>query len=266
MDKIIEVWKESLELLKKYPRTLVPFALVVLFETLALYILFLTPQRPVAALLAPPVNRFFGEQYLHYPYNLFLLPKLFYYAQILIGASIGILMTGMALGMIKDAHDGKKPRMLISFVYSLKHCLTLLGIWIVMFSLSYGTRKLFQMLPPDAERSALIAIISYFVALLPQIVFIYAMPSVIINNKTFIPAIRQGVVFFAKHFVLSLALVLVPALIYLPVIAMNMSLPVLSSIFPPEIIVAIVGLGIAATCIIDIFVTTSPALVLLQKR
>ena len=78
MKKAFQAIKQSWNLLKKHPLIIFPFVLFALLEAMALYLLFLAPQEPFAKLLAPPIARFFGEQFIRYPGHLLLLPKLLY--------------------------------------------------------------------------------------------------------------------------------------------------------------------------------------------
>ena len=144
MKSVIRTWKETLELFKKQPKLLAPFLIMAALSGALLYVLYLAPQRPVALLLAPPIARFRGARFLHYPYNLSLLPELFYYAHLLLSASAGVLMTGLAIGMIKEAHAGKSPKILVNLINALRRALPLLGIWLIMFGCAYLSEKLLK--------------------------------------------------------------------------------------------------------------------------
>ena len=79
MNTIKKIAGEAFYIFKKYPRTALPLLIMGILDFVALYLLYLAPQRPVSVLLAPPVRAFWGEQFLHYPMNLFLLPKLYHW-------------------------------------------------------------------------------------------------------------------------------------------------------------------------------------------
>ena len=91
--KIIgDVWKEVGRIVAKRPTVALPFLIAGLINAIALYILYLAPQHPVSALLAPPIRVYFGEQFLHYPANFLLLPRLFYAGEMVIDAFFGMFM------------------------------------------------------------------------------------------------------------------------------------------------------------------------------
>ena len=102
-------------LIKKYPNVIIPFAVMGVLDFITLYILYLAPQRPVSIALAPPIRAFWGEQFLHYPMNILLLPKLYNYAHMVLLATVGIVTTGAAIGMIHEASFGVKPKVFGSF-------------------------------------------------------------------------------------------------------------------------------------------------------
>jgi hypothetical protein len=136
----------------------------------------------------------------------------------------------------------------------------------MMFTLSYGASKVTGKFGARVVPSMVLPVITYMIAIASQILFIYAMPAVIIERKGFFPAIKKGLLFFKKYFFPTVMLVLVPALIYIPVILINMKTDALVGRFFPEIIIGVIGSGIVATLIMDIFITTSPALIFLKKR
>ncbi|MFH1996485.1 MAG: hypothetical protein ABIJ27_05745 [Candidatus Omnitrophota bacterium] len=265
MNSAFTAWKKTFDIIKKYPQILTPFIAVGIIEFLALYILFLAPQRPVSILLAPPIKAFFGERFLHYPYNMSLLPKLMYYAHILISASIGILMTGTALGMIKDAHEKKAPKFLRSFAAALRRCLTLLGAWIVMFGLLFLVKKGTALVTPETGATLTLSCLSYIAAVLSQVIFIYTMPAIMYEKKGLFAALKRGLQFFVRFPVPSLMVVFLPALLYIPVIISNFKIPMMLKAPFPEIIVYLLSAGILTTVVIDILITASSALLFLKE-
>ena len=106
MKNILIIWKESFLILKKQKKVLIPFLISGLALGFALCLLYYSPRRPLLSLFGPPIRIFWGEGNLHYPTNLFFLPKLFYYANIFVNATIGVLMTAIATLFLKDIRLG----------------------------------------------------------------------------------------------------------------------------------------------------------------
>jgi len=261
--KIIEIWKETFIILRRYPQIFLPFLLVGIFSGITLYILYLAPQRPVSFLLAPPIRVFFGEKFLHYPYNLYLLPKLYYYAHILIGATLGILMNATACFMLKDIYyREREPRILANSFLSLKRYFSLLGIWAIIFFLSYFWLRLIKI---KGENSISFSIFSFLGNVFISTLFIYAIPALVFEKRKIFSALGRSLVLFKKFPFLTLFLVFIPSSFYLPVIFLKRNILFLMEHFSPEIIIFVLGIGISVSVVVDLFTTTLPAVLFLKE-
>ena len=266
MKLAIEVWKRTFNILKKRPGVVVPFVIGAVFSGVGLWVLYLAPVRPVSIVLAPPIRSFFGEKFLHYPFSVLLLPKLFQFAQLALSATIGVIMTGLAIGMFKNACEEKGLKGKVNLVNSFKRYFALFGVWVVMFLFSFLSRKLTNRLCSGLSPQLFAALLTYTMAMFVQIVFIYAMPIIIIEKKKLLSALKQGLLFFKKFFLTSVVLTMIPAFLYFPMVALGQYLPKLIKKFSPEAVIVFLGLGILVTFIMDIFLTLSPTLLLLKER
>jgi len=266
MKLAINIWKRTVIALCKNRKLLVPFVISAGFSGLVLYILYLAPSRPVSLVLAPPIRAFFGEKFLHYPYSIYLLPKLFYYAQLLVNSTIGLIMTGLAIGFVKDAYNKEELKTPADLAVSFKRYFTLLGIWAIMFLSMFVISELVKRAFPAEANQLLIDCLVYIAGILAQLVFIYAMPIAILEKKGFLGSLKQGFLFFKKFFFTTIVLIIVPAAIYLPLLILNQYVPKLINKLWPEVVIIALGLGILATFIIDIFFTCAPAFLLLQNK
>ncbi len=61
---------------------LIPFIILFIVDIILISVLYLSPRYPLSVLFAPPIRKLWGSQFLHYPMNFMLLPKLFYYARL----------------------------------------------------------------------------------------------------------------------------------------------------------------------------------------
>lgn len=268
MRLVIKVWKETFNLLARYPRIVIPFIIAAALNAAALYLLFLAPQRPVSYLLAPPIRVFFGEKFLHYPFNLFLLPKLFYYAQVCVSASIGVLMLGMAISMLSEAHRGMIPRIFSNLGIAFKRYFSLFAVWGLLFLFNIAFLKLVQITNWNEKISlAVMPYFNYFVAVFIQILFIYTMPALIIEKKKIFSAIKSNFSTLIRFFFPTVILALVPSFLYIPIIFIrNTSMPSLIQRYKPDVILFVLGASIFISFIIDFFLTIFPTLVFLRNE
>ena len=266
MKLAVRVWGGVIGILRKRPGVVVPFVVGAVFSGIALWVLYLAPVRPISIVLAPPIKAFFGEKFLHYPFNIFLLPKLFYYAQLALGATTGVLITGLAIGMFKNAYREKGLSGKDNLVNSFKRYFALFGVWVIMFSLSFLSRKLTNRLFSGLSPQLLGALLTHTIAMFVQIVFVYAMPIIIIENRKFLGALKQGLLFFKKFFLTSIILTMVPAFFYFPMVVLGRYLPKLISKFSPEVVLAFLGLSILMIFVVDILIALPPTLLFLREK
>lgn len=266
---VIDTWGMTFRLFKQNPKVLIPFLIVGLFDVFILILIYLAPRPPLSALLAPPIKVFWGERFLHYPSNLLLIPRLFNYGHIISTAFIGVLMTGTAIGMLKQASGGGiKPNILLNLIKSLRLYLRLLIIWLVMFGLATlafrGLPAIFQLKQPAALQLAFYA--SFLISILMQSIFIYAMPAVIIEERKIWPAIKRSMSISRGTFLPTFFLLALPMLFYIPLLMLQGKLPNLMNRLFPEIVLVILGLSIIVSVITDCLVTCSTAILFLNKR
>lgn len=268
MKTAIKTWKDTLKILRQNRNIFLPFIIVGLSDVFLLFIIYLAPRPPLSALLAPPIRAFWGERFLHYPFNLLLIPRLFDYGHTISTAFIGVLMTGAAIGMLKQAKEGRNPKILFNLVKSLRLYLRLLIIWLVMFGLVSAAFKglpaIFHFKQGAASQMALSA--AFFMSILIEAFFIYAMPAVIIEEKRVGAAIKRSIFFSKSAFLPTLILVASPTLIYIPLIILRGKLPMLMSKVFPEAALIFLCIGIVISVVIDCLITSSTAVLFLNKK
>ena len=261
-------WKTTLGYFKANPNLLIPFFIVGIFDFLILGVIYLAPRPPLSALLAPPIRAFWGEKFLHYPFNLLLIPHLFNYGHIISTAFIGVLMTGLAIGMLSEAKEEGRPSVLVNLIRAAKRYPSLVAIWLVMFVLVTivfkGLPFILRLKQPTALQ--IVFYVSFFISILIQVVFIYALPAVMIEKKRTWQAIKRSISFSKSLFLPTLLLVMIPMIIYLLLIILRGRLPILITKSFPEVILIFLGLGIVVSVIIDCLITYSTAILFLQQR
>ncbi len=268
MKKGLKILRESFYILKDNPKLFIPFILGGAFNGLALYLIYLIPQRPFLYLFGPPVKVFFGERFLHYPFNLYLLPKLFYYATSFVSATIGVLMTALAIGMIKNIYSKEDTLITPNFIYALKRYFALFSVWFVTFIILFFFVKGIRLFPLKLKGLAL-NIVPYFIyigTIFIQLLFIYVIPVLIIEKKSIINSFLNGIIFLKKVFPTTLFILGLAIIIYLPVVILRQNMPFLAGAFYPEIIVVVLGISVFVSFVVDVMVTTATTLVFLKEK
>lgn len=249
MNTFKKIIGEALYIFKKHPNTIVPFLIMGVMDFVVLYVVYLAPQRPVSIALAPPIRAFWGEQYLHYPMNLLLLPKLYNHAHMLLLATLGVLTSGCAIAMISEASSGNTPKLFSSFFLALKRYVSLLIIGVVVFLISFFLGKL------SGKVAMPLSYGIYFLLIAVQIILLYAMIAVMVNKNNIIRALKRSFSLAAKHVIVTLAITVSAAVLYFPVILLKQNLSALITKFSPDIVVVVLGVGIIVVTIVDVVVT-----------
>jgi len=269
------VWSITFRMIAKYPRVLLPFFIKAVFEALVLTVFFYSPRPPFSAVFAQPIKSFFGAGFLHYPYNFSLLPTLFYYGQIFVMVTSGVIMYGMAMGMVSQAHsEGGEVKIFGNFNRAARRYFALIGIWLITFVLSLVISKvppiiIKKLMQPSPSAILLLQIITYigivFVFAI-EAFFIYAYPAIIIERKGFFEAIGRSFSVLRHVFLTTIILVFVPRLIEFLYMFVKQRQQGLMNLTVPEITLVILGAGIFLTFVADALVFLSTANLFILKQ
>ncbi len=264
--------------LAKYPSLLIPFLVTAVFEGLVLTVLFYYPRSPFAAIFGPPVKAFYGIRFLHYPYNFLLLPKLFYYGQVLATLTLGVVMFGMAMGMVSQIHtEGTKPRIGGSINRSLRRYLPLVGVWLVTFIISLIILRgpaflIMKFMQPTTFAKILLQVVSYggiLAVFLVEALFIYAYPAIVVERLGFLKGIARSFSISTGVFLTTAILVIVPRILdVIGIIIKDKMSSATNLSFPdfPEITVVMLAILIGITFITDSLVFLSTANLFMLKK
>ncbi|OGX35619.1 MAG: hypothetical protein A3I43_04135 [Omnitrophica WOR_2 bacterium RIFCSPLOWO2_02_FULL_50_19] len=269
------VWSITFRMIVKYPRVLLPFFIKAVFEALALTVFFYSPRPPFSIVFAQPIKSFFDAKFLHYPNNFSLLPTLFYYGQIFVMVTFGVIMYGMAMGMVSQAHseDGE-VKIFGNFNRSVRRYFALIGIWLIAFMVSLVISKvppviIKKLMQPTPSAILLLQIVSYIGIVLVFAVeafFIYAYPAIIIERKGFFGAIKRSFNVIRHVFLTTFILIFVPRLIEFLYMFVKQKQQGLMNLTVPEITLVILGVGIFLAFVADALVFLSTANLFILKQ
>lgn len=270
------VWSVTFKMLGRYPRLLIPFFITAIFEGLVLAVLFYSPRPPFSIVFVPPVKAFFGERFLHYPNNFLVLPQLFYYGQVLATMTVGVVMFGMAMGMVYQANtEGEKVKIAGNINRSIRRYVTLAGVWLVTFIISLiilrGPRFLVvKFLQPTAFAKVLLQVLFYagiVLVFLVEAFFIYAYPAIIIERRKFLGAIKRSFDISRSVFLTTIILIITPRILDVAIMVFKQHLVGLMNLTLPEITLVILAASVVVTFITDslVFLTTANLFVLTKE-
>lgn len=277
-----EVFAHGFNLFKKNPAVLYPFLIFLATETILLIFLYVIPRAPLVGIFGPLVSTFWGERFLHYPYNFILLPKLASLSRMMLSVLVGSFMTGIAVFIVYDVYNKKHARFKTSlaaaskkyielfflvFVFTLFFYITMKAVAVNLDRYFIAGHKQLLFLGPGLWTGLILAIINFLLAVFIQAAFTYAIPILLIEKRGIFRSISLSFVTFKKLFIPTLILVGLPMLIYEPVALLNSRTAFLMHRFFPEFILFVVFLGSAiSSLIIDPIITVCTTLLYLSNK
>jgi len=254
------------QLVRRYPIIVAPFIGVAVFEGLVLAVWFLAPRPPLSMALAPIIRAFWGEQFLHYPTNFLLLPKIFEYSRNVLTFITGILFSGIALSMLLQASQGQQPEWFLGIGRVARRYFRLVIIWGVVFGLSAACGKALSHYAGFFPSLRWFLAAEFAATVAVQLLFVFAFPAIVIENrKTFMSLIRS-LALVRLYPLTSFLIVFIPSLFVLPVIYVQLHLPALMRTVAPEAALWALCLRIVLVTVVDCAVTLAAGMLLIIHR
>ena len=233
-------------------------------DLIALVLLFLAPSPPVSYLLAPIIRTFWSDQYLHYPDNFLLLPKLFGHAHFLISTVIGVFVTGLVIKQIEGDWSGDRPTAISSMQLVLKKYVALVVAWLISYGVYVASlRLLMAVLPPVFPAVQLL--VNFLLGVAVQAILAFFLPVLIVLNQGFLRSFWEAIRFGARNILLTSALILLPIFLALCFSVAKLYTPFFVRVHP-ELVLWVLATGIVISVLVDLWVTSSVTLLYLKVR
>lgn len=263
---IFAVWRKLAGITRKNPVILTPFLWIAFFDALLLLVLFLAPRFPFSPVLAPIVRAFWGERFLHYPANFLVLPRFFYTMRLFLGVIIGSFLTGVAVSLIHQSEEGDVPLWWFGIRKAVSMYIRLIIIWGILLAVYFLTVKIFTFLDPFLISRKIIYGKNFLLGVSIQMLFIFTIPAIIIENKKIPGAIIRSLAFVKNFPVTIFIFIAIPSIMLVPMDYLQIKLPVLMGRFFPEVTLYVLGGKIFVITIIDFVITASATVLLLLQR
>lgn len=265
---IRKIWFGSYELMTKHPVIILPFVFIAFLEGIALEISLFCTRTPISFAVNPIIKKFFGEEFLHYPANLILLPRIFYFLQIAIYISAGVFLTAITVNILKNIREKLpiKTNALIKNALGRYFSFFMYGIMmmaLIMFiqkgeTFIFGkfVRLAIKYIPSlsQAFYGGLFLICLFLSNIILQTFFVLTVPIIVLEKKPFLKALFASIRFGVRNFFRVFMLIFLPFLAYLPVIVLkNDPARLIDKLFP-EVTALVVAAGIAVSLFADCFI------------
>ena len=277
-----KAFNSTIQAFKNNPLLFTPFLIFAVFESLALLFLYLIPRYPLINIFGPIIRTFWGDRFLHYPFNFFLLPKLAANSRMVLSVLLGSLFSGMAVAIVWNLYNQKAIKLAYSLRLSIKKYLSLFTIVLILTATYYCLLKFLNIvlakyfiarhsrllfLPSRLWLGTILICLNFILDIIIQSAFTYAIPIVMAENEKTIKAIGKSLFRFKRFFVPTLILVGVPMLFYIPIIVLNSNIPFLIMRLSPESVLGVAFLSIIiGSLIIDAVITIATTFFYLENK
>lgn len=273
------IWKMSFSAFKNQPIILLPFLISGILKLLSLFIVFFSIFYPLSIVFAPIIRTIYGEVYLHYPFNFYMMPKLFYYFQMVVYILIDGLLSGIAVYMVMQVKNRKQPNFIEAarkvlpkyFIFVSFLIFTFLLVTLVSLGSNFITTKLlgFKIIRMFLKGGVLMLGGTFFNVIIIALIetfFAFMIPLAVFKNKSFLKSIIGSVRLSSKWFWTIFLLTFVPSFIAFPFALLKLGLPAVMDKLMPEAALVILGAGVVFMMFVDAIVTVSVAFLFLSRK
>ena len=223
-------WVESFGLMVSKPVVILPFIIIAFLEGLALELIYFSSRKPLTNIAAPIIRKFFGEAFVHYPGNLIILPKLFYYAQVVIYVFCGVLLTAITVNIVKNIKTNLPLKRNVLIKNAFTRYLSFFVFGVIMIALMFLLKKVdvfiftkgmglvSKHLPQILIKLAPFGLVIFLFLsnIILQVFFVLVIPIIVIKKSLILKAFWESIVLGFRNFLSIFTLIFLPFLIYFP--------------------------------------------------
>lgn len=268
--KVFPLLKSSIDTIIANPVVAFPYVINLFIQLLILEILFFSNRYPLKTFFGPITKTLWGENYIHYPLNLMIIPDFFQRLQIPLYIFVYSFFVAVSTYIIATLNNGKKVELGSIFREVFK---SYLFIVIAAMITSLFVVSIFNLYGLVYNRAAVIRSTSGVFFMIKRIVmegtpyfglmgsvfvttlFAYVMPAIVIDKRRIFAALAANFKLVGQSFFTILGVVFVPMFVFVIVLLLQNSLP--RDLPLPEIRVWTLILSVVLMVMIDAVVYTA---------
>lgn len=268
-----KTWITAFETMVRHPIIILPFFIVAFLEGLALELIYFSTRKPLSVITAPIIRKLSGEAFLHYPFNLIKLPKLFFYSQFLIYIFAGVFLAAISINIFKNIKTGLPLRTNALIKNAANRYVSFVGFGILTMALIFLLGKTdtlvfsklsklistqFPNISPNIYPIGSTAFL-FLTNLIMYTFIVLTLPIIVIKKESLLKAVARSIALGFRNFFRIFALLFTPLLLYLPVTLLKVYSTNLAGRTFPEIIVWVAAIGIIISVFLDCFIIVCAA-------
>ena len=258
--RYMKCWEEALAMLRS-PSVLGPFFIFAALQFLVLVCLTLFYVSPLSVVMVPVVKLLGGEEALHYPMHMILLPQMYHQVYLPLAILVGFALFGWAVSLMVDYYEragvdipGLKRRPTASMIPSLV-ALGLIYVGVitaVQLAFNYIGSTL-----PVGLAALLVSVVGVALVLAVQALLIYSVFFLVTRTSNPLEAVGLSARYGLKHPGLTVMIVLTVLLIHLPVDFLSARADKIALKFDPQLVVVLLSVGIVFEILTNFFLFAS---------
>lgn len=263
------------------PVILIPFLSIAFIQLLLLELFYFAPRFPLSVFFNPIIATLWGEEYIHYPNSFLILPKLFQNTQVLIYLFVSSYFIAVAIALISAINNHAKPRFGQACKEAFGYYIHILMGAVLSFGVFFGLYKLYNLMMAavlnlSAVDDTYIILDQVMVKGAPYItlilgafvtaLFAFVYPVIMIDRKKILPALGLNFKYLWGSFWYVFSVVLVPTLLYVPVLLLRSNIDKFAHMFFPEVRVLVLVFSVFVTMLLDVTIYTAITMYYLLKR
>lgn len=268
--KVFTILRSSINTLFSTSAIVFPFSIILFAQLFMLEILYFIPQWPLNVFFGPVISKLWSVTYMHYPFNLALLPKLFYYAQIPAYILLSSFLICVGISAIMKTNNDEEVKigaifkqLLPSYVYIVVTAIItffFIKLFVEGYDLIYQRAESIrsQTGPFYWIKTTIIVGAPYFKVLLNVVgttLFAYVFPLIVIEKRNIFSAILLNLRYVLTAPFKTFLIVLIPTLLYVLILLSRNHIPFEAQI--PEMRVLSIVVSVLVMVFIDAIVYTS---------
>ena len=268
--RVFAALQSSVNNLLLHKEILYPFAIIAFVQLFILEILYFYPRFPLNTFFEPLVARLWSPEFMHYPANLLLLPKLFQNVQIPVYIVVNSFFIAVAVAIIAAINNDQKIQLKKIYRETIGVYIHLVVAAVITFVAIWGFFKLYGMAYNRAmmirSTSGLYfwakAIVThgtpyfqFLISVLVTTLFAYVIPVIALERKNVFKAVWMNFKVLFRSFFFTFFIVLIPSLLYVLVLLVRLYFQ--DQLPSPDWRVGLIVLNILVLILIDAIMYTA---------
>jgi hypothetical protein len=261
----MKCWEEALGMLRA-PSALAPFIIFAALQFIVLVSLSLFSVTPLSAVMVPLVERLGGENALHYPMHMLLMPQMYALVYLPLAAVLGFSLFGFAVSLMVDYYERhnvvierRRRRSTVALIPSMivVGVINVTIVTMIQFVISYASVR-----APIPMISKFMWLFGVALVVFVQVFMVYSLYFVITRTANPLGAIASSIRMGRRRLVVTALIIVTVVLIHLPLDALTQRADKVVLKFNPELVFVILAIGIAVEIFTNYFLfaaTTSLA-------